>query len=135
VPGNQDVDELLLLGKLGEHLGGNVGSPVGNQKLEVRRQQSPQGCDDHRSGHLGAGYKEWQFNALTTTVIGDDEDGNPGADWRTLRELFTQLLPCRPPSPIFAPASGQDEAALEPPYPPAELIGTLSKHGFPSSSA
>jgi hypothetical protein len=45
---------------------------VGNQTLEVRRQQSPQGCDDHRSGHLGAGYKEWQFNALTTTGIGDD---------------------------------------------------------------
>jgi hypothetical protein len=135
VPRNQDVDELLLLGKLGEQLGGKVGATVGNQKLEVGRQQGSQSFDDHCRGHLGAGDKERQFNALATTVIGDDQDGNPGADGRTLRQVFTQPLPLRPPRPIFAPPSRQDQAALDAAHAPAELVGRLGQHGEPSSGA
>src|SRR5262249_33557949 len=135
MPCNQDVDELPLLGQLGEQLGSKVGTPVRNQKLEVGRQQGPQGGDDHRSGHLGAGNKERQLDALTTTIIGDHQDGNPGCDWRTLRQLFSEPLPRRPPGPILAPPSSQDESALKAAHAPAELVGTLSQCAFPSSSA
>ena len=132
---NPHVDERLLLGQLGEHLGGKVGAAVGNQKLKVGRQQGSQRFDDHGSGHLGACDKERQCNALATTVIGDDQDGNPGADGRTLRQVFTEPLPLRPPRPIFAPPARQDHAALDAAHAPAELVGRLGQHGAASCGA
>jgi hypothetical protein len=75
--GDEHMHEILLLGELGELLGGDVGATVRNQELQFGRQQGTERGDDLLGGELGASDKARQTQALAGAVIGQDQDGDP----------------------------------------------------------
>ena len=72
VAGDQDMDQRLAEHQGLEGVGREMGAPIGNQELQLRRQEQAQGFDDHLGGHLRSGDKEGQAQALPGAVVNDD---------------------------------------------------------------
>ena len=125
MPGYEHVHEVLVLGELRELLGGEVAAAVGDEELELRGEEVAQGGDDHLGGDLGTGDEERETRALPGTVIGHDEDGDPGwpgqLRWRRLQALQRSL-----PGGILLAPPGQDSLALIVQQKPAVLCGQIA---------
>src|SRR5262245_8493309 len=91
------MDELLLPSQLLKHLGCEMHTTIRNHKLQLGWQQAAQGRDYHFGRHLGPSHKQWQAQALASTVISDHQDGHPSTDEWLLSHLLTQLLALRTP--------------------------------------
>ena len=87
MPGDQHLHKVLLLSELGERVGGEVGAAVRDQELELVWEQGAERGDDDLGGDLGAGSEQGQPQALPGTVVGHDQDGDPGrlGGWRRAR--------------------------------------------------
>src|SRR6266540_3688273 len=96
------MHEALLAGELGKHLGRKMHTSITYQKLQRVRQQRPQRGHNHLRRHACPSYKQRHTQTLPCAVIGDHQNGDPGADERAALRLFAQKMPRLSPSGIFA---------------------------------
>ena len=95
-------------------MGGEVGPAVGDQELELVRQQGAERGDDLLGGDLGADGKQRQPQAPAGAVIGQDQDRDPGRLGGGRRQGCLQLLLLRQPLGILLLAPGEGGLALGP---------------------
>lgn len=101
VASDQDMDKLFFAYQLSKGTRGEMGTAVGNHKMEFRRQQAAQSFGNHLGGDMRACAKEWQAQALAGAVVGDDEDGNPCCHQRQSHNLLAQAQALLTPSLVF----------------------------------
>lgn len=98
---DQDMDELLRAHQFTEDVRLEMHASIGDQKEQLWRQQDTQGLGDHVSCHSRTGYEQWKSQALPSTVVSDDQNGNPGGHNGQGGETFAQVLPLFTPLGIF----------------------------------
>jgi hypothetical protein len=101
MPGNQHMHEVRIAGQLGERIGGKMRPAVGDQELEIRRQQPAQRIHHLVRGEGGTRREQGQLQALAGAVVGQDQDGDPLSAGGLRSQACPQVLALSPPGRVL----------------------------------
>jgi hypothetical protein len=111
---DEDVEEAVLIGEVGNLSRREMRATVGNEELQLGGEEGTERLDDQGGCHLGAGNEEGQAQALAGAVVGEHQDSNPGRLVLLRRAAFPQALTLLAPDLVFGPPPLQGRPPLRP---------------------